>query len=504
MSESAIVHFVYMLVMRFIESYKKSLTHKLIESASQKLKGYFSYSKIWGAVRANERASAFFENSYFHYTLQGTLDKFLNMLRTVYTIIKVSYEASILGSLINKLLARFVLIICFFIFLHTVIPYHLWHNPYGVAMILGITILYLIKAAGDSRYGLNFKKLDLALIIYILAILLAAATSITPLASMKTLLFNAVLFLFLFIMVNSIKTKEELGVILYWIIAAVTVSSFYGIWQYINHVPIDPRLVDINTFGAGVGRVYSTMGNPNDYAEYIILTLPFYGAAFFNSKSMKGKIIVLMLAVPLLFNLFVTGSRSGLLGFMVAAFVYVFLKNRKLIPVLILLGIASIPFIPNSIIIRMQTIGKDSSSTLRMSIWGGSLSMLKDYWVTGLGLGPQPFMKLFNNYSDINKPPHSHMLPLQIWLELGLVGIISFAAFVFRIVKKGIASIFEKRNLYLNNIIIANIASLAGIITIGFVEYVWFNPRILNMFWINTGIFLIALNLIGRKTSSNN
>lgn len=504
MSESAMLHFLYILAMNFIKIYNESRTHKLIESVSQKLKGYFSCSKIWGVVKSNEKTSSLFENSLFFRIFQEILDKLLVILRKSFSLIKESYENSIFGGIVSKLLAHFVLIICFFIFIHTVIPAHLWHNPYGIVMIIGITVLYLIKSAGDSRYGLNLKKLDCMLIIYILSIFLSAFLSTTPLASMKILLFNIVLFLFVFIMVNVVKEEEELGTILYWIITALTLASLYGIWQWINHVPVDPRFVDVNTFGASVGRVSSTMGNANDYAEYLVLTLPFYASVFFNSKNIKGKIIILALSVLPLFNLAVTGSRSGMLGFLVAALVYVFLKNRKLIPVFILLGIALIPFIPNSIIVRMQTIGKDSSSLIRIPIWEGSLCMLKDYWITGLGLGPNPFMKLFSNYSAINKPPHSHMLPLEIWLELGFVGIVSFVWFIARIFKKGITSVFEKRNIYLNNIIIANIASLTGIITIGFVEYVWFNPRILNMFWINIGIFLIALNLISIKTTGNN
>jgi putative inorganic carbon (HCO3(-)) transporter len=225
------------------------------------------------------------------------------------------------------------------------------------------------------------------------------------------------------------------------------------------------------------------------------MTIPFYGAAFFNAKTGRVKAVVAALSLLPLINLVLTSSRSSWIGFVVSIFVYIFLKNRRLIPIFILAGIAAIPLIPGFMIERMLTLGRDTSSTYRLDIWKGALGVLKDYWATGVGIGPQPFIKLFRNYSSALVPAHSHMLPLQIWLELGIAGIASFIWLVVRLVKKGMIIISGKKDGYTNNIIIASIASLAGIFTIGMVEYVWFYPRTLNMFWIDMGIFLIAVNL---------
>jgi len=143
----------------------------------------------------------------------------------------------------------------------------------------------------------------------------------------------------------------------------------------------------------------------------------------------------------------------------------------------------------------LRSVGKDSSSLYRIDIWKSSIAMLKDYWVTGIGLGPETPMKLFAGYSRLKTPAHSHMLPIEIWLEMGLAGILSFIWFVARMVKKSFISIYSSKNTFLNNIIAASVASYAAILAMGLTDYVWFYPRTMNMFWFNTAIFISAINM---------
>lgn len=508
MSESLILGFIYNFILRFVEYYKYSATHKLLDFISIRLKRLFKGSLIWGFIKSNERSSGFFEKSLFLKLLQLPFDLFLSLIRKVYGFVVQPCKNSIAyilianswsGKLAGILFRRFELILGLFIFIQTIAPHEYWVNKYVIAIIFFITLLYIIKAAGDVRYGLDIKRVDIALILFILAVIISAVTSITLKSSILALVVNGMSFLLVFLMVNTIKSKHDIGRIIYFIIAGVTIASIYGMWQWLNHIPVDPLLTDVN-FSPGVSRAFSTMANPNNYAEYLLLTIPFYGAAFFNAKSSRGKFIILALSALPLFNMFLTSSRSGWLAFAVAMLVYLFFKNRKLVPVVIILGIVAIPFIPSAITDRLSTIGKDTSSLTRIPIWESSLRMLKDYWTTGVGLGAQPFLKLFGNYSASNtflRPPaHSHMLPLQIWLETGALGILSFIWFIVRMVKKGAISIFGKKDAYVNNIIIACISAFTGILLMGAVEYVWFYPRILSMFWIVAGIFLSAVNIL--------
>lgn len=499
----AIINFIYISLLKVVEVYKNSYFHKLTETLSEKNKNLFSGSAIFNSLKTYEGISDYFVQSSFFRIVQGCIDSFLSVLRHIFPGIKAGWnnsafaailQNSFLGKIIYTVFDRFVLTIGVFIFIHTIVPYSMWHNQYGAMFIAFITVLYFIKAAGDIRYGFDIKRMDFALVVFILSVLVGTFTSITPASSIRTFVFNGMSFLLVLIMINAIKSGKEIGTLVNWIMGSIVAASLYGVYQFIKGVPVDPTLVDV-TFSPGVGRVFSSMGNPNNYAECLVLTIPFFGAAYFNAKKARAKAITAALAILPVVNLVLTSSRSGWIGFVAAVMVFVFLKNRKLVPIAIILGIAAIPLMPSSIVDRLNTIGKDTSSLYRVSIWKGSWRLVEHFWMTGLGLGQEPFQKFFNRYTSTALPAHSHMLPLQIWIELGFLGIASFLWMTVRLLKKSMISIFEKKNEYLNNIIIACISSLTGIFVIGLVEYVWFYPRILTMFWIDVAILMAALNL---------
>ena len=496
--ESVILNTLAAAASRLALLFRGSLTYRLTAAAMGKLKDFFDESVIWRAVKSNEKTSRLFEESLFFNMLQWSADKLVSAARKTLFLSYTAYKTSIAGMLLDRLSENLALLTGFFILVQSVTPYYLWHNHYTVFMVLAVAFLYLVRAAGDRRYGLDFRKIDFAMLLFAASIVLAAVTSLMPAGSLRVLVFNIVLFLFVFIVVNLITKKEELGILVYFITASVAVTSLYGIWQYMNHIPVDPLLVDIN-FGGGVGRVFSTMGNPNDFATFLLLTIPFLGAAFFNAKNFAARAIILALAALATANLALTYTRAAWIGFAAAAFIYVLLKDRRLLPLFLLLGAAFVPFMPKSVATRLASMGRDTSSRYRINIWLGSLRMLKDYWISGIGLGPEPFRKLFGAYTSVQLPVHSHMLYLEIWLEAGIAAIASFIWFMAGIIKKGFLHVFKSGDEYLKNIIIAGMASLTGLLVAGLTDYVWFYPRAMNMFWIVAAVVLAALNLAGRR-----
>jgi O-antigen ligase len=208
------------------------------------------------------------------------------------------------------------------------------------------------------------------------------------------------------------------------------------------------------------------------------------------------------LALPALVALVWTGARMAWIAFAGSVLLYAFFKNKKLIPVFIVLGLMCIPVIPQSIYRRLLSINlNDTSISYRFDIYKTVLPMLKDVWTTGVGLGTDTFMKICDTYFLYTKkvPPHAHNIFLQIWLEIGLAGIIAFVWFIVRIVKKCIINICDKSDKFINNILIAAVAGTAGILFMGLSEYIWYYPRVMIVFWTVIGVVLAALSISNRK-----
>ena len=84
-----------------------------------------------------------------------------------------------------------------------------------------------------------------------------------------------------------------------------------------------------------------------------------------------------------------TYSRSSWLGLALAAVIFLALMDWRFLPAMLVVGGCAIPFLPRSILNRILTIGnmKDSSARYRIAIYEDTARLLKDYGVTGVGLG---------------------------------------------------------------------------------------------------------------------
>ena len=234
--------------------------------------------------------------------------------------------------------------------------------------------------------------------------------------------------------------------------------------------------------------------------------MPFFWTAIINSRTLLKKALFAVLFVPVMVSLLLTGSRSAWISFAVSVLVFVFFKNKKLIPVMIILGILSIPLLPQPIYDRLMTLSNpnDSSASYRKAILETAMPMLRDYWVTGVGLGTDAFIAIYKRYMSfkLKTVAHTHNLYLQVWLEAGIVALISLIWFVLRLFKKCALSIFNRTDKYINNILIAGLASLAGILVMGLADHVWFYNRIMLIFWADVGVILAGLSIIASKRSS--
>jgi len=65
--------------------------------------------------------------------------------------------------------------------------------------------------------------------------------------------------------------------------------------------------------------------------------------------------------------------------------------------------------------------------------------------LSGVGLGSDIFRQLIQNYKLYTKavPPHTHILYLQIWIEMGLAGFVTFMWYIYRTIKNSVIGIYN-------------------------------------------------------------
>ncbi|MFB0920711.1 MAG: O-antigen ligase family protein, partial [Oscillospiraceae bacterium] len=161
---------------------------------------------------------------------------------------------------------------------------------------------------------------------------------------------------------------------------------------------------------------------------------------------------------------------------------------------------AMIPLLPNSIIVRLSTLltMQDSSMIFRLYVWDGAIKMVRDYFVTGIGLGPGSFAFLYPNYANLHAQvgvPHSHMVYMELVIELGILGFFSFMWFMLRLWKDSACALLKTSCMTNKLVLIASLSSLLGIAFAFGVEYVWYYPRTFFTYFILAGIATAAIRI---------
>jgi putative inorganic carbon (HCO3(-)) transporter len=144
-------------------------------------------------------------------------------------------------------------------------------------------------------------------------------------------------------------------------------------------------------------RVYSTLENPNVLGEYLLLAIPVCAALFFAAKNVWARLFFLGAAGVCALCMIYTQSRGCWLGLFLAAAVFILLTDWRWLG-LGLLALFLLPSVlPGSIIARFTSIGdvSDSSTSYRVYIWLGTLAMLRDYGLFGVGLGSDACNKVY-------------------------------------------------------------------------------------------------------------
>ena len=243
---------------------------------------------------------------------------------------------------------------------------------------------------------------------------------------------------------------------------------------------------------------FSTLENPNNYGEFIVLTFPMSLIFCAGIVDRRWKTLCLgSLAVPVV-ALLMTYSRSSWVSFALAAVVFLALWDKRFLPLIPVAAVIAFPLLPDSIFNRILTIGNtaDSSNAYRLYIWDSALAMIRDHGLTGIGLGPGNFTPLYAQYCDPNAAvaQHSHMVYLEVWLEMGLIGIVSFLAMYLGLIRRAIRA-RKHADPMLRHVLTACVSSLAGVSFVCAAEYIWFYPRVLFAFFILIGATLAAVKL---------
>jgi len=181
--------------------------------------------------------------------------------------------------------------------------------------------------------------------------------------------------------------------------------------------------------------------------------------------------------------------------------VFILMAAPRLVPIVLIVGILALPFIPSGIIDRLLTLGTDTSSQYRFNIWRGVVNMLEIYWVQGIGMGPTAFAQTYARHyqGEAFRALHAHNTFLDIFIHSGIGALVSFVAYLFGLVRRGVAAHMKSTDKEYKVFLAAGVGALVVFIAFGVGEYVWFYPRVMLVFWVVAGLLTGMVRIGGNN-----
>ena len=384
-----------------------------------------------------------------------------------------------------------------------VAPHEKWNNTYGLLGAVAVTGLFVIGSASRARDRLELDSLGPYMSLYMAFICIALAGSISTRLSMRFFFFHITAFLLVLVAVSAVRKYEQLQLAVALAVLGISIASLYGCYQGYIGVDVVASQQDMTVNAGMPGRVYSFFDNPNNFAEQLVMLLPLDLAIFLNSR-WRGKLLSLLSLCVGVAAIGLTYGRSCWIGLALAVLVFLALTDWRWVPVVILAGIAAVPFLPETIYNRILTITntQDSSTQYRFEIYSTTSNLMRDHWVRGIGLGTDVMQEVFQTYPtnfDGTYPVHTHNNYLQMWAETGIWGVLSFLALLLHQLKSGLKAFRAALDKRTKRLLAAALGAFCGILVVSVAEYTWFYPRNMFTYWFLFGVIAACVKLVRQQ-----
>ncbi len=212
-------------------------------------------------------------------------------------------------------------------------------------------------------------------------------------------------------------------------------------------VLIESLVILIQFFGS-YEWIVGIASNPNISSSSLIFKLPFVIFLIQKEKNKSYKFLLKTIEILSIIGIIILGSRLGFLSLFIIYFLYfLFYKKNRLAQVFSIIIIIVVSFFINSTrsindkisYPRIETLAKDESTNQRLNFYKKALNLSFEKPLFGYGLGSWKYESLpyeENKNKDLLVPYYTHNDFLQIFFELGFIGLVAYLVILITLFKK--------------------------------------------------------------------
>ena len=361
-------------------------------------------------------------------------------------------------------------------------------------ILLGFLTFWLIHTwifRKDIPLG-KIKALRNPLILLLLALLISIIFSTDNINSLREL-YKYISGLLIFLVAISLSYEERIRVIKTIILGGFLISLlaiyqyFFGFHHVLDYLARDKTLSSFALDYIQRKRVFFPFVTPNTLAGYLAMIIPLILVLWDKQRKIFLNPLLFFL-IPVAFALFLTQSLGALISLFLALGLYFYLprifgklrglqgnlgKKRILLITGLMITIGLVFFLRQ--MATKQHILPVTSLFMRLNYWIDTLRIIKTAPLQGLGLG---------NFNLVSSR-YAHNSYLQIWAEMGIVGIASFLWLILIVFKSALKNFKDS----LDKQQIAGLITASTVFLIhNFVDFSFFLPEVALIWWIILGL----------------
>jgi O-antigen ligase len=304
-----------------------------------------------------------------------------------------------------------------------------------------------------------------------------------------------------FVAVNTVRTPDEVVWVTRWLMlggwAAATIAVVFYVIPEAWTVAVLDRMARFDYPGgygalryieddpAGTMRAIGTAVDPNVLGGMMVLAAALVAPQVAARVTIVPRWLALVMLGTAVAALYLTYSRSALLGFGSAVVLLAALKYRRLLW-LGAVGLLMLLLLPQTqeYVARLAAgfAGEDLATQMRFGEYKDALILIQRYPLFGVGFTGVPDIDLYLGVS---------MVYLIIAENMGVIGLLAFVAVMagfFGMIAKGWRQGFDSR---LEPILLGLAGAVLGALVSGIFDHYWFNmtyPHMTVLLWLYLGL----------------
>lgn len=251
------------------------------------------------------------------------------------------------------------------------------------------------------------------------------------------------------------------------------------VWDFVDELvySLAPFPVSLHSLGT---RAAATFPNPNLFAQFLLMAIPFVAAYGFTGQRSASKILSRVSLLLGVVGITVTFSRGAYLALGAIAVVMCIANIRRLIPILIV-AFSMVLLLPSTVFDRLTSMGDASDVAIieRFEVWGITMLEFLERPLFGHGLGIETMRVALSSLGFA--APHAHNLFLEFLVEGGILGLTLLLLLLWKLFRTGFELIIHAHRTRMFGA--AVIAFCGGLCVAGMVDFALFAPKTIGMFF---------------------